>query len=324
MFRRRRSHPSAPGAGSGLASPGATTTVSGRTMVDEQGDGPIESDLEGQDGATGATLVGRRLHRVMGDLTPRQARVDLLREVVDLLEGAGVRPFLVKGARFPGATVGVLDEDRPAVLRALSAGLDPTALYLQEAYRGVQDQLVRTASGAGLLAVPERCDVIRLGRLHARADHSLCYGMEYGVTVEFWRRSEEDPESYLAPTPNAAAQLVHESRLAPSTVEHEGQHWPGVTAFGVSLGEVTFPIDVVYTWVDGDDPAWRGRMALARAQEEGTAYHPQAHAENRYREPRRAALLPPLAADVRAVGPAHLPGDRPAGADLARSRRRPA
>jgi hypothetical protein len=275
-----------PGAGAGLTRV-TTTTVTGRATVDGHQDGHIDGQLESQreseeDGGTGATFVGRRLHLVMDDLTPRQARVDLLHEVVDLLEGAGVRPFLVKGARFPGATVGVLDEDRPAALKALSGGLDPTALHLQEVYRGVQEQPVHTASVARMLAVPERCDVIRLGRLHARADHSLRYGMEYGVTVEFWRRSEEDPESYLAPTPNAAANLVHESRLTRTTVEHEGEQWPGVSAFGVALGEVTFPVDVVYTWVDGADPAWRERMALARAQEEGTAYHPQAHSENRF------------------------------------------
>lgn len=229
-----------------------------------------------------STRIGRLEHRLMRDLTPREARLALLREVIDVLEEAGIRPFLVKGASFPGPTIAVREGERSATLTALATGLDPRCLHVQEVYPDVQPQPVRVATAAHLAGIPDRCAVVRLGRLHATADHSLAYGMEHGVLLQFWARSEVDPESYEAPTPNAAARLVHASLLTPTTTVHEGREWPSVSVFGTALGEVDFPVDAVYTWVDGEDPAWRDRMARARAGVDGVPYHPQAHSANRF------------------------------------------
>ena len=52
------------------------------------------------------------------------------------------------------------------------------------------------------------------------------------------------------------------------------------------LEDVTFPVDVVYTWVDGVDPAWRERMRRARRGRDGRGVPP---AVGRRRTASRAA-----------------------------------
>ncbi len=53
----------------------------------------------------------------------------------------------------------------------------------------------------------------------------------------------------------------------------------------------SFPVDAVYTWVDGDDPAWRARFAE----------HARAHASSAAVARRRFACLGTLQASVRAL-----------------------
>ena len=48
------------------------------------------------------------------------------------------------------------------------------------------------------------------------------------------------------------------------------------------IDDVSFPIDAVYTWVDGADPVWRRRFDAAVAADSGHEYHDEARADNRY------------------------------------------
>ncbi len=73
-------------------------------------------------------------------------------------------------------------------------------------------------------------------------------------SIELWSRSPEG--LYSRPGPPIGPAWVDEVTW---------QRWAARGTQTVSgkpyWSEVTFPIDVVYTWVDGDDPAWRGRRA---------------------------------------------------------------
>src|SRR4029453_4297297 len=80
------------------------------------------------------------------------------------------------------------------------------------------------------------------------------------VEVEFWEVSVDD--QLVAPRPNRYAQRIPRGA---ETVEVDVE---GVRVRTLPLmaeptvNECTFPIDVVYTWVDGNDPEWnRAREA---------------------------------------------------------------
>lgn len=227
--------------------------------------------------------IGGRDHVVAERLLPADARNLLLDAVFAACESAGVAAFLVRGGAGPGTTVGIPPGARAAALTAV-AGLAGPALYLREIYpttAGRQPLVALTADSVA--AVPDRCPTIEIARLWSVAGGALRYGVEYGVRIEFWAATDE-PDLIMAPAPNAAAQYAAREYLAPATITAEGRARPSIVLFDrVFLDDIDFPIDAVYTWVDGADPAWRDRMMRARAVAEGVEYHPEAQADNRYR-----------------------------------------
>ncbi|WP_375477976.1 Stealth CR1 domain-containing protein [uncultured Jatrophihabitans sp.] len=229
---------------------------------------------------TDLRVVGGREHVVIEHLQPREATAMLLDALLDAFARAGAGAFLIKNSRWPGATLGVAPGSRRAALDALAA-LPGPGLHLQQQYPdSVGRQPVAPHSAAAVAAIPEHCPSLLLARFWSVADGALEYGLEHGVQIEFWTRDGGD---VVAPAVNAAAARADASFLAPATIRAEGRDRPSIALFDQTfLGEVDFPIDAVYTWVDGDDPAWRERMARARAAEHGVEYHPAAQGAHRY------------------------------------------
>jgi hypothetical protein len=108
--------------------------------------------------------------------------------------------------------------------------------------------------------------------------------MEYGTTVEFWEKASGAESAFLSsPRPNAVTQLAHRDYFASADIEVEGRTFPSIQLFDRTMvDDVEFPIDAVYTWVDGADPVWRGRFDSAVAVDSGHEYHGEARAANRY------------------------------------------
>lgn len=101
---------------------------------------------------------------------------------------------------------------------------------------------------------------------------------ELGVLIEFWRRTEADtPRSaggvlpagtLLAPTPNGRLDYVDvASWRRAQAVENRVDQPP--TPHLLSVNE---PVDLVYTWVDGEDPAWLARKAEALGRPTAASY----------------------------------------------------
>jgi hypothetical protein len=227
--------------------------------------------------------IGGRSHLVMDDLMPREARDLMLAELFEVFADAGVTAFAIKGPALPGPAVGVLAEQRDLALKALAERLPGPGRYLQEVYPGVQNQPISPLSARRVALVPRRCAAVRVAQLWATTDGTLAYGMDYGTVVEFWEPSRDDPDVMLAPLVNAASEVVHRDYLTPAAITIDGSEWPSVALFDRTfLTDVEFPVDAVYTWVDGADPDWRERFQRARAEADGVDYHPEAHAAHRY------------------------------------------
>uniref|UniRef100_UPI002B277616 stealth family protein n=1 Tax=Nocardioides sp. TaxID=35761 RepID=UPI002B277616 len=103
-----------------------------------------------------------------------------------------------------------------------------------------------------------------------------------GVQVEFW---EGEPSGdLLAPGPNPyATRIGAEARAAAVTASVAGVDVPTLPLMASpSVTECRFPVDVVYTWVDGTDEAWDDARRARLVDLAGTALTREASGRARF------------------------------------------
>ncbi|WP_433297002.1 stealth conserved region 3 domain-containing protein [Actinoplanes sp. CA-030573] len=210
--------------------------------------------------ARGRSGLGRVTARVTDQATPAGVRRENLDRVVTALETAAIEWFRIPIDSLTGSAVAVREEDRNRVISLLET---------------------LSASDAGLLEVvrPQgthgrrgrrKADVLRLSRPVTDPGGTLVFGPEYGCEIEFWRTVDG---TLVGPRSNPVADVVP---LGEPIVDAPEAVFGSFSAPGdpasyrtreiftmVSPDRIAFPIDVVYTWVDGGDPAWRERKAAA-------------------------------------------------------------
>ncbi|MFF9090046.1 stealth conserved region 3 domain-containing protein [Streptomyces sp. NPDC014991] len=226
--------------------------------------------------------------RTVTAYTAADAAAADLELVCALLEAAGVPYFLVPAERGSGAprqVVGVEESHRGAVLAQAARQLARTAGYVGAVGPdGTVTAAVLWADGR-LPRALRRAPVLRTGVVRLGPGGQVLTGLETGCDLEFWRYGRElgaDPAhltvpgsrladdfgpALVAPRRNAVSEVLPDTARQPATVTANGvTAGPrrGVPTFAPfaepGIDEVCFPVDVVYTWVDGDDPA----MAVKR------------------------------------------------------------
>ncbi|MEV6489227.1 stealth family protein, partial [Actinoplanes sp. NPDC051633] len=209
--------------------------------------------------------------RVATGASPASVRRDNVDRVVSVLTAAGVDWFRVPCESFTHTAVAVPEKDKDHVLALLRAATAPGAGRL-------------AAIGAG----GRRARVWRASWAVTDAGGSLVLGDDFGCDIEFWR---EQPDGTLAaPRGNPVADVVaaHEEPIVafePAFSEfcapYDSAAYRTRRVFTLAPPDrVCFPVDAVFTWVDGDDPVWRRRKDEALA-----AYgqvHPLAANDSRY------------------------------------------
>ena len=216
------------------------------------------------------------LAEVREGLTPLDAMRANLRLVREALDAAGVPYFLVRGRAPLRFTLGIADVHRKATAEALVRAAQRCVLYVQRLEGGKALRLGR----ARTVRAVTRDDYFRVVRFQADPSGCLVLGPDVGCEIEFWSRDGED---LVAPRPNPCTDTVpvnptvvevSEPVLTPFAPEtSDAPSYPSRPEFGEHIySDIRFPIDVVYTWVDGHDPAWQKRRAMAA----GTVYHPHA------------------------------------------------
>nr|WP_236070871.1 stealth family protein [Streptomyces polyasparticus] len=219
--------------------------------------------------------------------SPLQARNFNEAEVCRALDAAGLDYFCVRGRSQSSAVVAVAAEDRAAARRALAGACRVLPGYVNAVDRtwhrrrvtrpGFERAAWRAVAGA---------DVLRLTWYHSDPQGQLILGPKYGCEVEFW---SGDGEMLVAPRPNRTADRV---ARAGTSMRVSDSLFTQLAPAGIPLPDVrtrrefslpgpediSFPIDVVYTWVDGRDPEWLRR----RADCAGQAYHEESANAARY------------------------------------------
>lgn len=247
--------------------------------------------------AEGRAYFGRRV----GSFTAAGASARNLSLVADALDHAGVRYFLVPGRSPVRHVVGVRLRDRKALLTALRELYASTALYaVKPGKEAWPSQAALYADGA-LPTALKRSDTVRFGEILLGPAGQVLADLSHGCDVEFWRegddlvaaresgderaaeridtlRTQAPPAvlrgALVAPRSNAVSDVLPADALEPVTREISGRAYPTWADFSQpAVDAVDFPIDVVYTWVDGDDPV---HAAKRQAHRDGTA--PRIHA----------------------------------------------
>ena len=185
----------------------------------------------------------------------RRANLD---RVVAALGYAGIDWFRVPARCCTHTAVAVPERDRARVLGVLSA--------LTASDHG----LIEVVAVRGRPPRRHRADVLRVCWPVTDPGGNLVLGADYGCEVEFWR---ERDGLLTAPRGNPVADVVAVDEpvvSAPEAVFSEFSAPDGTARYRTrqvftmaSPDRVGFAVDVVYTWVDGDDPAWRARKAQA-------------------------------------------------------------
>lgn len=251
----------------GTAGPRPSAVDAPATLTDEHGDVYVEPGL-----------------------TPLAAREANRSALVGLLDAAGVGHFAVRGTVDHGTVVGVAEEDRERALQAVFRGLgqypghlsvvDPDAPRPAKPVSSRDPRAWREVVGARILQVSwYRTDPGR----------HLLLGHEYGCALEFWRRQGT---CLVAPRANRATwavavggpNVMGAARLFSRFVSdwtpgHLAPALPTRPEFLVNCADdIAFPVDAVYTWVDGNDPAWKQRKAQAK----GEVYHAESASDARF------------------------------------------
>jgi hypothetical protein len=171
--------------------------------------------------------------------------------VVDTLRAGGLEPFLIDadGRRL---SFGLPAGDRRRALDCLTSALGGAGWYVQwrRGHRTRRRPLDGSRPPRSLLLA----EWWRLHRLH-RAGEDVLVGADEAVELTFWAPGRYGRYEQLGVRGRQRFPMD-----SPRTVEEvDGRSYPGVAALpvGRALCRHQDPIDVVYTWVDGDDPAWR-------------------------------------------------------------------
>lgn len=207
-------------------------------------------------------VVSRRgkVARLESSLTPHEAQIEDLVFLRKVLNEANI-PFLLIRNHKNRPVLAVDIEFRPAVERALIAACATEPMYAKTKDKSGHPAVLVTAHGLSSLVDP------RIVRLYRRriAPGGFRFGAAFGVELQFW--VYEDTLVHCPVENSLTRKVVPRAELIPATVKLYGYKWPTVQGmFTPHASDVTFDVDMVFSWVDGSDPEFRARRARQMAQ----------------------------------------------------------
>jgi hypothetical protein len=190
-------------------------------------------------------------------LTPHEALVEDLLFVRDALIAGGIEFMLVRGN--DERPVIVVDADHRRKLEKVLA----TACEDEPFYSRTVDGRRRRPPvlvGDGTLSERRKAKIFRLFRPRIEPLGGLSYGSSTGIELQLW--SVEDG-NYICPVENSLTRRVLPlSEAKPATVQLYDRNWDTLEGmFEPHATDVRFDIDMVFSWVDGNDPAFQRARA---------------------------------------------------------------
>jgi hypothetical protein len=261
--------------------------------------------LASDDEVRALTVQGRTYYgRGVSSFTAAKASARNLTIVTQALGHAGVDYFLVPGRSLTRHVVGVRFEDRRRLLSALRELHPMSPLYAMKPGSDPWPADAVLYADGSLPASLKRQDTIRFGEILLGPDGQVLADLAYGCDVEFWKDGEalveeerhagralalrtQAPAAVLsdalvAPRVNTVTDTLPAEARVPVTRCVEGSEHPTYRdLFPPRIDAVDFPVDVVYTWVDGADPELRAKREEYRTGNR-TSIHARETGVSRY------------------------------------------
>ncbi|MDQ0096138.1 stealth family protein [Paeniglutamicibacter psychrophenolicus] len=216
---------------------------------------------------------------VVRQMTLPQAIEANYRLVTDALDSMSLSWWLIDSTPTRNAVVGVPEDSRELVLRALSALGSNAPVYTGVISAPVVLRHITNAAAANELKTAE---VISVLMPKIVGDSPLRFGIETACQIEFWQFDETGQA--MAPRENRASRVLSQQdfALVNDDAMVSNVQIPNVLKKRM-LDDVSFPVDAVYTWVDGEDPEWIDSKQRAEAEISGVEYHGEANHVARFR-----------------------------------------
>lgn len=211
----------------------------------------------------GQVLVSQKVPGV----SPGRLAVAAYERVRAVLDDAAIGHVVVSRSELRSFQVAVDEADWDRALDALAHRYGDSTVYLDLAARTVRGNTVRRALHP---ADPEAIDaardssIVRVFALTTDSVSERTYGRNVACELQRWNRSD----GVVRPSgPNETAQFVS-ADMFDDRVEVTNRVGATEARLAAAAAQdpalVDFPIDVVYMWVDGEDPRWQARFDRAR------------------------------------------------------------
>jgi hypothetical protein len=204
---------------------------------------------------------------INGHLTPRESMITDLLSLRGVLERHGIPYLLVRGSS-DNLVLAVDRKCRKQLTAAFAEAyanepfyarqLDPASINSGKRSKKPDAPSALLADGA--LTTFRKASVFRLYRPRIEPIGRLRYGPETAVQLELWRFGEDE---IIAPVENALMRRnLPRSEALEDTVEMFGQTWPTLqNMFAELASDVSFDIDMVFSWVDGSSAEFQRARA---------------------------------------------------------------
>lgn len=223
---------------------------------------------------------GGLLTELVDEMTPAAAAKTNFDFTVEALDAHGVEWWLVEDYSGHGYRIGVHLEDKPRATAALVRTQLSVPVYVRSGRSGPV-----ALSSVTDFASDINTTIITVTAPKKVRDTNWAFGFRFGCSIELWSTSVSDSRVVVqAPVENRAAKLMSEEEFAlePSTTGAGRECLVPAVLTETMLEDIDFPIDAVYTWVDGADPNWIASKRRLEAQLSGREYHPEANHEARF------------------------------------------
>lgn len=211
----------------------------------------------------------RRPHEVVTQFDVHAYQAELVQTVSDVLSRAGVEHLVLDQRLIGTPRVVIARSDARRARRALAADPASRKCWLASARLG---SVGRALPLAWHLPAPLPVVGVLLSRNLVTASGAQLVDSETGVLLEYWHRQDSDQPAtgggvHLAGTlraPSGNGVLDYAGPVLWRQIQEGGHRLPARPPHLLLVNE---PVDLVYTWVDGRDPAWLRRRAGVLGEE---------------------------------------------------------
>ncbi|MDJ0376380.1 stealth family protein [Cryobacterium sp. PH31-L1] len=193
---------------------------------------------------------------INGHYTPHESMVKDLVAVYDALTNAGIDFLLVRGDH-NRPVIAVDRKRRKEITKVLTAAFANEPFYAKPLDGNVGQQFL-LADGA--LMTLRKSSVFRVYRPRIEPIGRLRYGAQTAFQFELWRFGEDE---IIAPVENALMRTrLPRSEARETTIDLYGRTWLTLqNMFDDLASDVSFDIDLVFSWVDGSSDEFQRERA---------------------------------------------------------------